>query len=200
MYVVPKSQQKLLMKRQNHIKINDAQLWQKLLNGQADALELIYQQHVDLLSTYGFKLTKNKEIVNDAIQDVFINLWQKRSQLPMVISIKAYLLKSLRNRILRILESRTLSGHGDQPNEAIQDSFEQRLVLEELAAERLNQLHLTIQKLPSRQKEVIHLRYFQNLNTEEIAEVLDINYQSVSNLIHKGIKTLRKHIHLPNKL
>ena len=187
------------MKRLNHPNINDVQIWQNLLNGQADALELIYQQYADLLSAYGFRLTKNKEIVNDAIQDVFINLWQKRNQLPIVNSIKAYLLKSLRNRILRILESRTLNGHGEQPNEATQDSIEQRLVLEELAAERLNQLHLTIQKLPSRQKEVIHLRYFQNLNTEEIAEVLNINYQSVSNLLHKGIKTLRQHINSPMK-
>ena len=100
---------------------------------------------------------------------------------------------------MRILDSRSLSGHGEQPNEAIQDSLEQRLILEELAAERLHQLHQTIQKLPSRQKEVIHLRYFQNLKTEEIAEVLNINYQSVSNLLYKGIKTLRQHINSPMK-
>ncbi len=187
------------MKRVSNSTENNAQLWQKLLNGEATALELIYQQNAALLTAYGYKLTQNKEIINDAIQDIFINLWQKKAQLPVVQNIKAYLLKSLRNRILRILESRSLTGNGEQPNEAIQDSFENRIILEELEQETLSRLHLCIQNLPTRQKEVINLRYFQNLKTEEIAEVLDINYQSVSNLLYKGIKALKKQIRLPLK-
>lgn len=178
---------------------NDSKVWQDLLNGQADALDQIYRQNAALLTAYGYKLTANKEIVNDAIQDVFINLWQKKATLPQVQNIKAYLLKSLRNRILRILDSRSLTGNGEQPNEAIQDSFEHRLILEELAEEKLTRLHTSIQNLPTRQKEVINLRYFQNLKTEEIADVLGINYQSVSNLLYKGIKALKKQVHLPLK-
>lgn len=185
------------MKRQTKSTIQETQLWQRLLNGDTNALEQIYQQYSSFLSAYGFKLTSNKEIINDAIQDVFINIWQKRTQLPAVENIKAYLIKSLRNRILRILESRSLTGHGEQPNEAIQDSFENRLILEELAEERLARLHTCIQNLPTRQKEVINLRYYQNLKTEEIATILDINYQSVSNLLYKGIKALKKQVQLP---
>lgn len=184
------------MKRLTNIKNNDLQLWQDLLNGEATALELIYQQNAALLTAYGYKLTQNKEIINDAIQDIFINLWQKRTQLPLVKNTRAYLLKSLRNRILRILESRSLAGNGEQPSEAIQDSFENRIILEELAQETLSHLHYCIQNLPTRQKEVINLRYFQNLKTEEIAEVLDINYQSVSNLLYKGIKALKRQVRL----
>lgn len=177
----------------------DHQLWQQLCQGNQAAFEAIYQKYAVTLSFFGFKLTKNKEIVNDAIQDVFINLWQKRAQLPQVQNIKAYLLKSLRNRILRILESRSLTGNGEQPNEGVQDSFEHRLILEELVEERLTRLHAGLQNLPTRQKEVINLRYFQNLKTEEIAEILDINYQSVSNLLYKGIKTLKKQIRQTEK-
>lgn len=185
------------MKRLSNSIKNGVQLWHKMLNGDATALEMIYQENAALLTAYGYKLTQNKEIINDAIQDVFINLWQKKSQLPAVQNVRAYLLKSLRNRILRILESRSLTGNGEQPHEAIQDSFEQRIILEELEQETLSQLHTCIQNLPTRQKEVINLRYFQNLKTEEIAEILDINYQSVSNLLYKGIKALKKQIRLP---
>jgi len=188
-----------VMKLEPNSTKDNTQLWQRLLNGDATALEIIYKKNAAFLTTYGYRLTQNKEIINDAIQDVFINLWQKRMQLPVVKNSRAYLLKSLRNRILRILESRTLTGNGEQPNEAIQDSFEQRLILEELAEERLTKLNACIQKLPTRQKEVINLRYFQNLKTEEIAEILDINYQSVSNLLYKGIKGLKKQIRLPQQ-
>lgn len=187
------------MKQSSKKNTNDTEIWQDLLNGQADALDQIYQQNAALLAAYGYKLTTNKEIINDALQDVFIKIWQKRTTLPPVQNIKAYLLKSLRNRILRILDSRSLTGNGEQPHEAIQDSFEHRLILEELAEEKLTRLHASIQNLPTRQKEVINLRYFQNLKTEEIAEILDINYQSVSNLLHKGIKALKKQVRLPLK-
>ena len=186
------------MKRISTYRIKDQQLWQQLLNGSSSALSEIYQQNARPLAAYGYKLTQNPDIVNDAIQDIFIHLWQKKAQLPQVQNIKAYLLKSLRNRILRILESRNLHGNREQGQPAIQDSYENRLILEELEEETLRRLHLSIENLPIRQKEVINLRYYQNLNNEEIAEVLGINYQSVSNLLYKGIKTLKKQVRLAN--
>ena len=143
---------------------------------------------------YGLKLTSEQEIVNDALQDVFIHIWQKKDQLPLIENGRAYLLKSLRNRILRILASRNLNGNGIQPHQAIQESVEQHLILEELAEERLSKVYQSIHGLPTRQKEVINLRYFQNLKTEEIAELLNINYQSVSNLLYKGIQKMRKQL------
>ena len=178
-------------------KHKDSLLWQNLQRGNADALSQIYHQNAAFLVAYAGKLTANREIINDAIQDVFINLWQKRNHLPPVQNVKAYLLKSLRNRILRILEGRDLTGNGAQPHEGIQDSVEHRWIVEELAEERLTRLHQCMQNLPNRQQEVINLRYFQNLKTEEIAEILEINYQSVSNLLHKGIKALKKQIQSP---
>jgi len=167
-------------------------LWQQFLSGNGDAFSTIYQQHATALLAYGLKLSPQQEIINDAIQDVFINLWQKRSELPAVINTRAYLLKSLRNRILRILDNRTLNGNGNQPSPAIQESCEQHIIIAEIKEERLTELYAKLQNLPTRQKEVINLRYFQNLKTAEIAAILDINYQSVSNLLAKGIKGLKK--------
>ena len=172
----------------------DNQLWNQLINGDRAAFQKIYQQHAPLLNIFGVKLTSNKEIINDALQDVFINLWQKHSQLPQVKNPRAYLLKSFRNRLLRILESRNFGNNGEQPHQALQDSYESQIIQEELEEENLKKLYLSIEQLPTRQKEVINLRYFQNLKTEEIAEVLNINYQSVSNLLYKGIKSLKKQI------
>ncbi len=171
-------------------------LWEQMLLGDIEAFEKIYQNNAHSLNAYGIKITTNTEIINDAIQDVFINLWQKRDQLPKVDNVKAYLLKCLRNRILRILDNRMAEHNGEQPNQAMVESFENYLIEEELAAENLQKLYLSIEKLPTRQKEVINLKYFQSLRTEEIAEVLNINYQSVSNLLYKGIKALKKQTQL----
>ena len=182
------------MKSRSETQQNDAYLWLSLQLGEQVAFEKLYSNHANALLAYGLKITPQQEIINDALQDVFIHIWQKREQLPLVENVRAYLLKSLRNRIIRILESRNLTGNGVQPNQAIQESFEHQLILEELADERLSKMYHGIQHLPTRQKEVIHLKYFQNLATEEIADLLGINYQSVSNLLYKGIQKLRKQV------
>lgn len=167
-------------------------LWQQFLLGDAAAFKKIYLKNAPLLAAYGKKITPNKEIVNDAIQDVFINLWQKRERLPVVQNTSAYLLKALRNRILRILESRSIGNDSNRPHQAFQESYEHHLIRAELASENLHKLHSIIEQLPARQKEVINLKYFQNLKTDEIADILNINYQSASNLLYKGIKALKK--------
>ena len=64
-------------------------------------------------------------------------------------------------------------------------------------AERREKLRQLVQSLPDRQKEVIHLRFFMNLKNEEIAEVLNINYQSVSNLLVRALKKIKTLYTLP---
>jgi RNA polymerase sigma factor (sigma-70 family) len=55
-------------------------------------------------------------------------------------------------------------------------------------------LKTKLEQLPERQREVIHLRYFQNLKNEEIADIINVNYQSVSNLLHRAVKNLKKQL------
>lgn len=182
------------MKSHSETPHKEDHLWLSLQKGDEVAFESLYSKYANALLAYGLKITPQQEIINDALQDVFIHIWQKRDNLPLVENVKAYLLKSLRNRVIRILESRNLNGNGIQPNQAVQESFEQQLILEELVDERLSKMYHSIRHLPTRQKEVIHLKYFQNLGTEEIADLLSINYQSVSNLLYKGIQKLRKQV------
>jgi len=182
------------MKSPSEKQQQENQLWHSLRRGDEKAFESLYDLHANALLSYGVRITNQKEIVNDALQDVFIHIWQKRDQLPIIKNGRAFLLTALRNRVIRILESRNLNTNSIQPNQAIQESFEQNIILEEIAEERLLKVYQTIHTLPTRQKEVIHLRYFQNLRTEEIAEVLNINYQSVSNLLYKGIQKMRKQL------
>ena len=169
----------------------DTHLWQTMLSGNEVAFSKIYQKYYPSLYAYGSKISFDENIVKDAIQDVFIHLWNKRNTLPEVKNVRVYLLKSLRNRLFRILEK-----HGKIEKEVEDDliivpSKENSIILQELKKEQLLKLHFHLQNLPTRQREVIHLKFFQNLKTAEIAELLNINYQSVSNIIHRGLNTLK---------
>jgi RNA polymerase sigma factor (sigma-70 family) len=59
-------------------------------------------------------------------------------------------------------------------------------------AAKVEQLNVLINKLPSRQKEALYLRYHQGLSVEQVSEVLNMNYQSTKNLLHRAILQLRK--------
>jgi RNA polymerase sigma factor (sigma-70 family) len=56
----------------------------------------------------------------------------------------------------------------------------------------VEQLNKSINQLSDRQKEAIYLRYHQGLSVEQVAEVLNLNYQSTKNLLHRAILQLRK--------
>jgi RNA polymerase sigma factor, sigma-70 family len=169
----------------------DIQLWKTMLKGNETAFSQIYQLYSGPLQAYGSKIFFDESIVQDAIQDIFIHLWNKRSTLPIVNNVRVYLLKCLRNRLFRILEKQGKIQHEIEDNLIGIPSQEDSIILKELKKEQLLKLHFHLQNLPIRQREVIHLKFFQNLNTKEIATLLSINYQSVSNTIHRGLNTLK---------
>jgi len=59
-------------------------------------------------------------------------------------------------------------------------------------------LHQALEKLPRRQREAVHLRYFQNMSNEEISALMQINIQSVYNLIFGAMSNLKRYVTLEN--
>lgn len=167
-------------------------LWQAMCQGNEKAFAQMFKVHYQALLAYGIKITIDSAIVQDAIQDVFVHLWNKRSTLPEVTNVRLYLFKSLRNRLLRILEQEGKLEKKTINEPMIVPSEEDSVVLHELKKEQLIKLHFHLQNLPIRQREAIHLKFFQNLKTSEIADLQEVNYQSVSNNIYRGLNTLKR--------
>ena len=66
----------------------------------------------------------------------------------------------------------------------------------DLEEEQKRQLESAIQELTDRQREVIYLKFFEGLSTKELANVLEIRAQSIYNLVHDAVESLR--IYLDN--
>ncbi len=170
----------------------DKELWDLLRKSNKNAFSILYKRHIESLFNFGLKLTSNREIIKDTLQELFTEFWKKRVSLSEVTHVKVYLIKSFRYKLLRAIA---------KSNKARTYTFEELLLnipdLEptdtELSLERKRKLTKQLKQLPDRQREVIHLRYFQNLKTEEIAEIINVNYQSVSNILYRAIKKLKKH-------
>src|SRR5690606_23914620 len=77
--------------------------WKEFRNGSELAFTAIYKRYATDLYHYGERLTSNKEIIEDSLHDLFVELWRQRARYKPVRHLKFYLLKSFRHRLLKNL-------------------------------------------------------------------------------------------------
>lgn len=181
--------------RTNNEKLSDSTLWNQLRSGDEEAFSLLFERYYSPLVNYGKTLMSESDIVKDCVQDVFVNIWSYRYKLNDAIAIRAYLLSCVRKRIARYHEREHIFSKVkdvDSLDFLFDFSIEEQLIADETTAIKVQQLNRLINHLPTRQKEALYLRYHQGLSVEQVAEVLNMNYQSTKNLLHRAILQLRK--------
>ena len=132
---------------------------------------------------------------------MFIELWQYRQRLVQPTSVRFYLLKALRNRLKAQYrrDQPFVSGWDADPERQFPDSqpfdtepsAEQQIIALDIDAERSRQIRQAMNALTPRQREIMYLRYFNDLTYEQICEVTVINYQTARSQIYQSLKVLR---------
>ncbi|KQS27128.1 RNA polymerase sigma factor [Dyadobacter sp. Leaf189] len=171
------------------------QYWKAALAGDRASFRKLLEATYDLMYQYGQKFSRDQELVKDAIQDVFLEVLEKRATLNGDIPPKPYLLASLRRRLHRLgHRSNWLLPTGEEhENEfEIEFSSEHYFIISEENRHVAQQITSLMNALPARQKEVVYLRFFQELDRDEIAEIMHIRPQSVSNLLQTAFKWIRE--------
>lgn len=176
---------------------NDSQLWQQLKNGSELALGKLIKKYFNLLQNYGYKFVRNEDFVKDCVQEVFVEIWSRRQNISQPDSVRAYLLSSVRKRILRESVRQKINGEDEIiniENDLKFAEFSPELVMieQENTQETIQKVAILLNSLPKRQREVIYLRFYQNLERDEIAQIMGVNAQSVSNLLQAAFKTIRE--------
>jgi len=165
--------------------------WESFRKGDREAFAALFRGHYETLFRFGSKFTTDTELLEDCIQELFIELWQAKSRTP-VLSVKAYLLKSLKYKLLKAFRKneKTLS-LPDNADLSFEWSHETTLILRQEHAEKKAKVQEALGRLSNRQKEIIYLKYYQNLSYEEVSEIMNINYQVARNLLYQAIKSLK---------
>jgi len=171
------------------------QLWQEYRAGDIYALATLMQCHYADLFHWGMRLQADHDFVKDCIQEVFVNLWKMQASSHSVDNVRSYLLVVLKTRILRELSKKhrthqfTLS---DEYSFSVEFAADVQLIEEEHEIYQIRKLEYSINHLSERQKELIYLRFYQNFSFEQIADVMQLERQSVYNLLQKSLNSLRK--------
>src|SRR5690606_8890356 len=175
--------------------LQDSDLWNQFCSGNKKALKTVYDRCAKECLIYGYKLCKDKAIVEDALQEIIIRFWEKRASLPEVTNIKSYIFTAIRRKIFRKMMYKPqwesldehdflFENHQFSINEGVFDHIPER---ENLSSD----VRRMVSQLSSRQKEIVYLKYFEGMDYEEIEKIMGINYQSSRNLLSKALKNLR---------
>lgn len=176
---------------------SDQILWEKVRQGSQSGFTALFDRYHGTLYNYGCKLSGNTSLVEDAVQDVFIDIWRLRKTLtPEVTSVKFYLFRALRRRIhraqLSVPATQEISETYEQEAPLITRSSENDLIEHETRQRLTGWLHSSVAQLPNRQAEVITLRYFEEFTIPETARIMGVSQKSVRNFIYKALCTLRE--------
>lgn len=171
--------------------IDETKYWRRLLSGDQEALAFFYEKYADSLLKYGLSVTYNRDVVQDAVQELFINVWNRRQNLTVPDSVKYYLMVSLRRIILKDVVSARLSTDSFS-DESLSSLYNENMYAEENEEDIHRKLQEAVRSLPARQQEVIFLRFFEKLSYEEITILTGLDYQILRNTIYRAIKTLRQ--------
>ena len=163
------------------------------LDGDTDAFHSIHGALFGGLYDYALKLLRDGQMADDAVQELFLRVWVKRSVIGPLQKVKPYFFTALRRQILNQLRNRQLRDLriGSLPKPDIDFSPEEIVVRNEEYSSLQAKIAAVLNELPKRQREVIYLHYFEEMDYAQIAEVMGIHYQSVLNLTQKALQKLR---------
>lgn len=173
---------------------DDFKLWKQFKDGDQKALSSIYLLHYDLLFNYTNRLINNSEETKDLIQELFLKLWNNRSKLSDCNVISYYLITAIRGLVIDRIrkQSKTFKVEITDSRLPPELPFDKAMIESQDEENLLARIQNAINKLGNRQREAIFLRIYEDIEYEEVAKIMGLNVQSVRNLIHTGLQSLKQ--------
>ncbi|MEQ6119485.1 sigma-70 family RNA polymerase sigma factor [Reichenbachiella sp. MALMAid0571] len=176
--------------------LSDFELWEKFKSGDEASFIFIYKKYFPSLFQYGCQFTPSQALVEDAIQDLFIEVREKRRKISIKSSVKFYLFKSLKNKILYLIKkgNKNLSAINDSGYREFEVTFsiEQHLINSQIEKEQSLKLAESMKKLTPRQREAIYYFFYEDMGYKEIQELMNFTHiQAIRNLLYRALKELK---------
>ncbi len=174
-------------------KITDEQILIWLKAGRESVIDYLFQQYYSMICIAVYRIFPDKNYAEDIAQEVFYEIWKRRSELQINSSLGAYMRKMAVNKTLNFIRDKKLNFEADQ--EYIVEHAQPQIVTHQLEAEELKLIiDKTIDKLPERCRIVFILNRYENMPYKEIAKHLNISVKTVENQISKALKILRQNL------
>jgi RNA polymerase sigma-70 factor (ECF subfamily) len=172
--------------------VDDSKLLAEVFKGNHDAFDVLYNRYWKWVFNAAYKRTSDRAIAEDITQDVFVQLWSRKTNY-VIESLPSYLLIAARNGVFKRL------GKEERYAELSEDQFELDKSVDATDAKLLHKEFLMafaelIETLPEQQRLIFKYRFNDGLSSQEIAEKLQISPKTVRNHIGRALATLKKEL------
>jgi RNA polymerase sigma factor (sigma-70 family) len=180
-------------------RVSDAVLWSTFKRGDEAAFVDIYKTYANRLYNYGAKFCGDKELIKDCLQDFFIYLRKHRETLGDTTSIKFYLFKSFRRRVVDYIRARESEQRKNQSafgfQLQIEVSHEVKFIDRQLQEQQLLKLNKAIDALTEKEREAIFYYFYEGLSYQDIAEILNFTHiASARRLVYRALASIKETI------
>jgi len=169
----------------------DIELLTDLKKNNFSAFNTIYAQYSKPLYVYLLHKLKDPEVCNDVLQDIFVSFWEKKEQLNIEISIKAYLFQAARYKIIDLYRLDI------KYQKYLADLAEFMTIDESVITDRidnrrkLQEIEHAVNNLPEKMREIFILSRYEHQTTRDIATKTNLSPQTVKNQLSKALRILR---------
>lgn len=173
---------------------NDQSIVLRMQQGDERALELLFKTYYAQLCRFAKNLLRDGEQAEDMVQDVFMKVWNKRNEITITSSLKAYLFMAVRNHCFNALK---VNERRYWMDEEMEDDARLSVddVVSHLSAKSLNhKISHTIDRLPEKCRLTFQLSRFEDLSYKEIAETMNVSVKTVENQMTKALAFLRTNL------
>ena len=182
------------MKVSKYSSFSDEQLFNLIENGDKIAFTEAYNKYPRLLYSVSYRYLMDREKAEEAVQYVFVRLWEYRSDLNIGISLKNYLFTMTKNYVLNIIRNENsmtekqyeLAQRASEFADDFVEKFENR--------ERMDIFYKALDKLPEQKREICLLKVREELSNKEIAERMNLSVNTIKTHYSEALKLLRIHL------
>lgn len=170
-------------------------VWKRFRSGDRYAFSEIYKEFADVLFAYGSKITNDRELLKDCIQDLFYNLYRYNIKLQNPENLEFYLFRSLKNDIIRKIRNNYQEA---SLTDAEMFQFELKFQAEQDTNDvesnelRVEALRKILQTIDPQKREILFLKFSTGLNYPEIGEIVGMNPGAVKKQVYRTLDSLRE--------
>ncbi len=178
------------------MKEGDKSLMALLRVGDQKGFQQLFSEYYSLLCVVAYDYVKDDFTSESIVGDVMLSIWKRRDQLEVTTSLRAYLVKAVRNRSIDylrqadnvIIRSTDIASYGGDATLTVNDHLMDNIICKELEVE----LDKAIKMLPNECRTVFCMSRFDDISYDEIAEKLDISVNTVKYHMKRALSNLRE--------
>ena len=169
---------------------NKNNILQRLAAGDEKAIDWLFRTYYASMCQTAYRILPDEHLVEDLVQDVFLEVWKKRKTLTIKTAVSSYLRTATRNKTLNYIRDQKIDFRIAPPKEDLKSK--NTLAIQTLVADDLQQeIDAAIDGLPARCRLVFVLSRFEEMSYQEIADQLGISIKTVEHQIGKALRILR---------